>query len=72
MTINIYLSIYGLMEFRFLVGLIIGRRVLDYLESITVLLQMRSGDVLAAYIMVNEVKARIKIISENMDEFHGD
>ncbi len=59
------------MEFKFLVGLIIGRRVLDYLESITLLLQKRTGDVLAAYIMMNEVKARIKNILENMDEFHG-
>ena len=62
----------GIREFKFLVGLIIGRRVLDYLESITTLLQKRTNDVLSAYIMMSEVKTRLKNISEKMDEFHGD
>ena len=58
----------GLMEFKFLVGLVIGRRILDYLESVTVLLQKRSSDILLAYNMSNEIKEHIMNISSTMDE----
>ena len=58
-------------SFKFISALLIGRRVLDYLCPITTQLQKRANDILCGYDMVNCLKDTIRIIVNNMDEYHN-
>jgi hypothetical protein len=63
--------LYALLDFDFIVGFLVVYQLLSHLSGITVKLQSRSLDIVAAYNQISDVQSYYKVIRENIDsEFH--
>ena len=63
--------LYALLDFDFIVGFLIVYNFLSHLSGITLKLQSRSSDIVAAYNQIGDVRSYYTVIRENIDsEFH--
>lgn len=60
--------LYGILDFEFIVGFLIVYQFLSHLSGITVKLQSRTLDIIAAYHQISDIQSYYKVIRANIDD----